>query len=69
MRWGSINEFQSLFSEASRPTRKTVREWIADPEVVSVVGKQIRRSWYIDLDHFQHSTGDALADRILRAAA
>lgn len=68
MRWGRIAEFQELFSEASRPEKATCVEWILDAEVVSVRGRKIGRCWYIDLDHFESSTGDELADRILAAA-
>lgn len=47
----------------------TVIDWINDPEVSSVVGKKLGRCWYIDLDRFENTTGNELADRILEAAA
>lgn len=69
MRWGRISELQSLFSDAARPTKATVIEWINDPSVTTVVGRKIGRCWYIDLDHFENTTGNELADRILEKAA
>lgn len=69
MRWGRIDEFRSLFSEASRPERATCIDWILDPDVPDVVGRKIGRCWFIDLDRFERSTGNPLADRILAAAA
>lgn len=67
MRLGRIEELQALFSEGSRPTKATVRDWIEDPTVTQVVGRKVGRCWYVDLDHFDSSTGNDLADRILSA--
>ena len=65
MRLSRISEFQSLFSVASRPTRTTVLGWI---EAGVIKARKIGRCWYIDLDEFEDSTGNELADRVPRAS-
>lgn len=64
----SVDEFRErYFTEASRPDPRTVRAWVEDGHVPGrVIGP---KRCYIDRDAWEAmSTGDALADKVLRKA-
>jgi hypothetical protein len=60
----SAKTFSSqYFAEGDRPDPRTVHSWVAKG---AVPGRIINKVAYVDAEAFEHSTGNTLADSILR---
>lgn len=64
MKLATVPEFRArCFTEESRPDPRTVRRWVREGEIP---GRVIGGITYVDLDAWANTTGNELADRVLR---
>lgn len=54
------------FAEGDAPCKRTIKTWV---ENGTVAGRIVGMLVYVDADAWERSTGNAVADRILQAAA
>lgn len=65
MPWMTITEYQTHFTEKSRPSRNTVKSWV---ERGDLVGKKMGGQWYVNPDVASVATDNELVLRVLREA-
>lgn len=53
------------FEPGSAPTMKTLRTWVDDG---TLPGRKIGGMYYIDMAKYEATTGNALVDKVLKAA-